>query len=285
MAAPLGLVVGGGALPRRIAEAARSAGRPVHVVVLEGHGEPRDWAGFDHIVLRFGLAARMLDWLRARGCVELVLVGRVARPSFLSLRPDGASLRLLGRIGRRAFSGDDAILSAVLAVLREEGFVPIGAQEVMAGLLAPPGLLTRAAPDARAERDIERGIAVVRALGAVDVGQGAVVQHGLVLAVEAIEGTDAMLARAGALKREGSGGVLVKLVKPGQDRRVDMPTIGPATVAAAAAAGLAGIAMEAGGCLLAERAATVAAADAAGLFLLGLDPSGYTPSQPLEDSP
>jgi DUF1009 family protein len=284
MGAPLGLVAGGGALPRRIAETARAAGRSVHVVVLEGHGEPRDWAGFEHVTLRFGLAARMLEWLRARGCVELVLVGRVTRPSFLSLRPDAASMRLLGRIGRRAFSGDDAILSAVLAVLREEGFRPLGAQEVMAGLLAPAGLLTRAAPDATAERDILRGIAVVRALGSVDVGQGAVVQHGLVLAVEAIEGTDAMLARAGGLRREGPGGVFVKLVKPGQDRRVDLPTIGPATVAAAAAAGLSGIAMEAGGCLLAEREATIAAADSAGLFLLGLDPSGYTPSLPEEDT-
>ena len=283
MGAPLGLVAGGGALPRRVAEAARAAGRPVHVVVLEGHGEPRDWAGFEHVTLRFGLAARMLDWLRARGCVELVLVGRVTRPSFLSLRPDAASLRLVGRIGRRAFSGDDAILSAVLAVLREEGFSPLGAQEVMAGLLAPAGLLTRAAPDARAERDILRGIEVVRALGAVDVGQGAVVQHGLALAVEAIEGTDAMLARAGSLRREGRGGVFVKLVKPGQDRRVDLPTIGPATIAAVAAAGLAGIAMEAGGCILAEREATIAAADSAGLFLLGLDPAGYTPSLPEED--
>jgi DUF1009 family protein len=285
MGAPLGLIAGGGPLPRRVAETARAAGRSVHVVVIEGHGEPRDWVGFDHVALRFGLAARMLAWLRARGCVELVLLGRVTRPSFLSLRPDAASMRLVARIGRRAFSGDDAILSAVLAVLREEGFVPLGAQKVMDGLLAPHGLLTRVTPDARAERDILRAIEVVRALGAVDVGQGAVVQHGLVLAVEAIEGTDAMLARAGLLRREGPGGVLVKLVKPGQDRRVDLPTVGPATVAAAAASGLAGIAMEAGGCLLAEREATIAAADAAGLFLLGLDPAGYTPTLPEEDTP
>jgi len=112
----------------------------------------------------------------------------------------------------------------------------------------------------------------VRALGAVDVGQGCVVQQGIALAVEAAEGTDAMLARCASLAREGPGGVLVKLVKPGQDRRADLPTIGPATVAGAVGAQLRGVAFEAGGTILAEREATIAAADVAGLFLLGLGP-------------
>ena len=272
MAEPLGIIAGGGPMPRRVADAARAAGRPVSVVVLEGHGDPAAWAGYPHIVLRFGLAARMLSWLKGQGVRQLVLSGSVTRPSFLSLRPDAESVRLAVRIGRRAFGGDDELLTTVLAVLREEGFEPLGAQELLQGLLAPAGLLTRAAPDADAMADIARGVRVVRALGAVDVGQGAVVQQGLVLAVEAIEGTDAMLARAGALRRDGPGGVFVKLVKPGQDRRVDLPTLGAPTVAAAAAAGLRGIAFEAEGCILAERDAMIAAADAAGLFLLGLTP-------------
>jgi DUF1009 family protein len=123
--------------------------------------------------------------------------------------------------------------------------------------------------------DIGRGVAVCRALGAVDVGQGCVVQQGLVLAVEAIEGTDAMLMRAGTVARGGLGGVLVKLAKPGQERRADLPTLGPVTIANTATAGLRGIAFEAGGALLAEREATVAAADAAGLFLLGIDPREF----------
>ena len=120
--------------------------------------------------------------------------------------------------------------------------------------------------------DIARAVAVARRLGEVDVGQGCVVQQGLVLAVEAIEGTDAMLARCGPLRREGLGGVLVKLVKPGQERRADLPTIGALTIRNAAAAGLRGVAFEAGGTLLAERAEAIALADAAGLFLLGFDP-------------
>jgi hypothetical protein len=148
----------------------------------------------------------------------------------------------------------------------------LGAHEILAEPAAPAGVLSRAAPDAQAMADIARGTEVARALGGADVGQGCVVQQGIVLAVEAAEGTDAMLARCAALARSGPGGVLVKLVKPGQERRADLPTIGAETVAAARQAGLRGIAFEAGGTILADRAATIAAADEAGLFLLGLDP-------------
>ena len=155
-----------------------------------------------------------------------MLVGPVRRPSLLDLRPDAEGARLLARIGRAAFAGDDGLLAAVVRVLGEEGFRVVGAHEILTEAVGPEGLLSRAAPDAAALADIARGVAVARALGAVDVGQGCVVQQGIVLAVEAIEGTDAMLARAAALRRPGPGGVLVKLVKPGQDRRADLPTIG-----------------------------------------------------------
>ena len=144
---------------------------------------------------------------------------------------------------------------------------------MLAGLLPESGLLTRGArPDGAARADIWRGVAVCRALGAADVGQAAVVQQGLVLGVEAIEGTDALLARCGKLRRQGRGGVLVKLAKPGQDRRLDLPAVGPETVRNAAAAGLAGIAFEAAATVLLDRERTVAEADAAGLFLLALEP-------------
>ena len=205
-----------------------------------------------------------------------MLIGGIRRPSLLDLRPDAEGARILARIGRAAFAGDDGLLAAVIRVLGEEGFCVIGAQDVLDAALGPSGVLTRVAPDARAMSDIQRGVAVARALGAVDVGQGCIVQQGLVLAVEAVEGTDAMLARAASLRRDGPGGVLVKLVKPGQDRRADLPTVGTETIRGAAAAGLRGVAFEAGGTILADVEATVAAADAAGLFLLGLDPEALS---------
>jgi DUF1009 family protein len=274
--APLGIIAGGGLLPVRVAEAVAASGRPVIVAVLEGHGDAAAYPRFTAQAFRWGLAATMLTWLKGHGVRQVVLAGTVSRPSVLSLRPDAAGVKLLARIGRAAFTGDDSILRAVMKVLAEDGFEVLGAQQVLGGLLPPAALLAGPAPDDLARADIQRGLAVCRALGAVDVGQGCVVQQGLVLAVEAIEGTDAMLARAGGLNRDGPGGVLVKALKPGQSRLADLPTIGPRTVENAAAAGLRGLAFEAGGTILLERETTIARADAAGLFLLSFDPAEFS---------
>jgi DUF1009 family protein len=270
----LGLVASGGELPLALARTVRAAGRPIFVAVMEGWAEPRDWAGFPHIVARPGAAGTTIAAMRRAGVRQLVLCGRAQRPSMAALRPDATAVRLLAKIGRAWFDGDDGLLRGVVRVLEEEGFEILPPHAVLTDLIPGPGLLTQGAgPDADARIDIRRGILVVRALGAVDVGQGAVVQQGLVLGVEAIEGTDAMIDRCAGLRREGApGGVLVKLVKPGQDRRLDLPTIGPVTIARAAAAGLRGIAIEAGGTILVDRATTLAAAEATGLFVLALRP-------------
>ncbi len=270
---PLGILAGGGPLPGQVAGAALAGGRDVFLVGFEGFAEPAVLAPYPHAYARLGAAGRILGLLRERGCAELVLVGPVRRPSFLDLRPDAEGARVLARIGRGAFfGGDDGLLAAVVRVLGEEGFTVRGAHEVLTEAVGGEGVLGRMRPDAQAMADIGRGVAVARALGAVDVGQGCVVQHGMVLAVEAVEGTDAMLARAVGLRQPGPGGVLVKLVKPGQERRADLPTIGPGTLRRAAEAGLHGVAFEAGGTLITDRAACIAAADAAGLFLIGIDP-------------
>ena len=268
----LGILAGGGRLPGQVAAAASAAGRAVFIVGLGGFAEPAVIAPWPHEVIRLGAVSHLLSALRAHGCQDIVMIGTIRRPSLFDLRPDAEGMRLVGRIGRAAFGGDDGLLAALARVLAEEGFQVLGAHEIMNQALGPRGLLSKAAPDAVAMADIARGALVARALGAVDVGQGCVVQQGIVLAVEAAEGTDAMLSRCAALAWPGPGGVLVKRVKPGQDRRADLPTIGVATIQAAAAAGLRGVAFEAGGTILADREATTAAADAAGLFLLGLDP-------------
>jgi DUF1009 family protein len=269
----LGIIAGGGVLPAKVAAAARAAGRGVYIVGLEGFADPAVLAPWPHEIKRLGAASRIIAALRENGCQDLVMIGPVRRPSLLDLRPDAEGAKLLARVGRAVFAGDDGLLAAVIRVLTEEGFRVIGMHEIIREAVAPPGVLTRTQPDAQAMTDVRRGIQVARLLGTADVGQGCVVQQGLVLAVEAIEGTDAMLARASVLRRDGIGGVLVKLVKPGQDKRADLPTIGPDTVRNAAAAGLRGIAFEANATILAEREACLAAADSAGLFLLGLDPA------------
>lgn len=267
----VGILAGGGPLPGQVAAAAIAAGRGVFLVGLEGYAEPAVLKPFPHAMARLGAAGQILSLLRNASVRDLVLVGPVRRPSIFDLRPDAEGVKIMARVGRAAFGGDDGLLAAVVRVLAEEGFNVIGAHEILTESLGPKGLLTRIGPDAQAQADIDRGIAVLRALGPVDVGQGCIVQMGIVLAVEAIEGTDAMIRRAGPLHRPGPGGVLVKLVKPGQDRRADLPTIGPGTIAACVAAGLRGIAFEAGGTMLTDRAATIADADTRGIFLLGVD--------------
>jgi len=269
---PLGIIAGGGPLPARVAAAAQAAGRAVFIVALRGFAEPAPIAGFPHRDVRMGAGGEILSVLRQNGCEDLVLIGPVRRPTLSDLRPDGEGARILARIGRAFFTGDDGLLAAVVRILGEEGFTVLGAHEVLTEAVGAAGVLGRHAPDATAWADIARGAAVVQALGRVDVGQGCVVQSGAVLAVEAIEGTDAMMARAATLAQPGPGGVLVKLVKPGQDRRADLPTIGPATLRHAAAAGLRGVAFEAGGTLLTDRQGCIDAADATGLFLIGIQP-------------
>jgi DUF1009 family protein len=268
----LGILAGGGDLPARIIQLCRDTGREFFVIAFEEQATPECVAGTPHAWVRLGAAGKALKALREAGAEELVMAGAIRRPSLASLRPDAWGARLLAKAGPAAF-GDDGLLSMVVRELEEsEGFRVIAPEHLVPEMLAPAGTLGAVEPDAAALRDIERGVSAARAIGALDIGQAAVVQEGVVLALEAVEGTDAMLVRCAGLRRESPGGVLVKVRKPGQERRVDLPTIGVATVRAAAAAGLGGIAIEAGGALVIDRTSTIAAADAAGLFVVGVTP-------------
>ncbi|SMH60179.1 LpxI family protein [Azospirillum agricola] len=269
----LAILAGGGTLPARIAAAALGQGRPVFLVAFEGHTDPDTVAGLPHLWSRFGAAGTIIRRLHDEGVGDVVFAGPVKRPSFTELLPDWRTTRFLARVGARAL-GDDGLLRAVVRELEEDGFRVVGLHDLLKDLLTTPGPVGSLVPDAEALRDIARAAEVARAMGNLDVGQGAVVQQGIVLAVEAIEGTDAMLARCAGLARPGPGGVLVKLAKPRQDRRIDLPTMGVTTVENAAAAGLRGIAVEAGGSLLVDRAAVARTADRLGLFVVGIDAPG-----------
>ncbi|MFT8419352.1 MAG: UDP-2,3-diacylglucosamine diphosphatase LpxI [Acetobacter sp.] len=273
--ATVGILAGGGPLPGMVAQAASAAGLSVFIIGFEGFAEPDVLAPWPHEYARLGAAGRMLSLLREHGCSDLVLIGPIRRPSLLSLYPDAEGARILARLGKALFAGDDGLLAALVRILGDEGFCVRGAHEFLSHSVAKPGILGRIAPDAQALVDIGHGVTVVQTLGRLDIGQGCVVQNGVVLAVEAMEGTDAMLARAGTYRQPGAGGVLVKLLKPGQEKRADMPTIGPLTLQNAHAAGLRGIAFEAGNTLLTDRAACVAEAERLGLFLIAIDPAAY----------
>ena len=269
MAGRLGIIAGSGALPRRLVQSCRAAGRDIFVLALEGAAEPQAVAGVPHAWCRLGAAAKGLALLRDNHVEELVLAGGVRRPSLAALRPDWRAAKLFARVGFRAL-GDDGLLSAVVDELEREGFRVIGADQLLVAGLMAAGPLGKFRPDEQALADIEHGLRVAGALGALDIGQAVVVQQGLVLGVEAIEGTDALLRRCARLRREGPGGVLVKIEKPDQEKRADRPTIGPRTVALAAASGLRGIAVEAGATIILDRDEVAAAADRAGLFVIGV---------------
>jgi len=272
---PLAIVCGGGQFPSAVAYAVTRRGRRVFLFPIRGWADPEAVARFPHEWVSLGQLAASLRRMRAEGCRDIVFIGNVLRPTLWQLRLDFKTLRLLPRIMQAFKGGDDHLLTNVARMIEEQGLRLVGAHEVAPDILVPAGTLGRVAPSERDEADIARGLSLIATIGSFDIGQAVVVADNYVLAVEAAEGTDAMLARVAALRREGrvripnGVGVLVKGPKPGQDRRFDLPSIGPRTVEAVAAAGLAGIAVEAAGAITADLQRMIRAADTAGLFLVG----------------
>ncbi len=277
-ARPLGVIAGGGALPRLVAEAERRAGGDAFVVALAG--APGDWVrDYPHAPCGLGQVGKLFRALRTAGCERVCFAGGLSRPSLASLLRafDLTALKVAAEAFRLMRRGDDGMLRGFADIFERRGFRLIGAAELLGDLLAPEGPLSARAPDAADLADIGRAADIVAALGAVDVGQGAVVARGRCLAVETVQGTDAMLATlAGDARRGGApipSGALYKAPKPGQDMRFDVPAIGPETVARAKAAGLNGVAVRAGGVFVLDPGATAAAADRAGLFVYGHAPA------------
>ena len=277
MTAPLGLIAGLGDLPVAVAENAVATGEGVYVLRLKGFEEPR-LAAFPGAVIGLGEIGKLFALLKQAGCEDVLFAGIVKRPNFKDLKLDLRGAALLPKVLAEAGKGDDALLRLMVKEVEKQGFRVIGSDAAHAALLAPSGLVGGPAPSEAAMSDIARGAHVVAALGDLDIGQGCVVCEGLVLAVEAQEGTDAMLDRCAALPEAIRGtpaarrGVLVKRPKPAQERRIDMPTVGVSTVEKVAAAGLAGLAVEAGGALMLGRAEMQESAERLGVFLYGFDP-------------
>jgi UDP-2,3-diacylglucosamine hydrolase len=268
----IGIVAGAGSLPAAIAEEARAAGGDPFILGLAGSAEA-SIERFPHAYAHIGQAGRILSTLKREGCKRLVFIGGLRRPNLFRIRIDAGFVRHLPALLRMLKGGDDTTLRRVARFFETQGFEIVGAHEVAPRLLAPEGAFSRLLPRVQDLEDIKLGFRVAQGLGAFDIGQAAVVAHGYVLAVEAAEGTDAMLRRCGELNGWGYSarkGVLVKRPKPGQDRRFDLPGIGPQTVELAAEAGLAGIAVEAGAVLLAEVDELVRRANERGLFLYGV---------------
>ena len=270
----LGLIAGGGALPVSVAARCEAEGRPVFLVRLAGFADAHlaRYPGIDAGIAEFG---KILSALKKAGCTGVCFAGTVSRPDFKTLKPDLKGAALLPGIIAAATKGDDALLRKILSVFEGEGYVIEGADDILGGETLPGGALGAVQPTEAQLSDLRKALHVAEKAGELDIGQGAVVCDGLVLAVEAQEGTDAMLVRVAGLPADLRGsaadrkGALGKAPKPIQDLRVDMPVMGARTIEMAAAAGLAGVGGVAGKLILIDRSGLIEAADRAGLFVWG----------------
>lgn len=271
----LGIIAGGGSLPRRLIHYCQETKRNFFVVAIEGNAAP-DLVDdtIPHLWIRIGQAGTGFKRLAEEKIEEVIMIGTIHRPSFKDLVPDMRTAAFFAKIGAKAL-GDDGILRALIKEIEADKMRVIGIQEVMGDLLAKSGVLGRKKPSKTDWEDIKRGISVAFELGRLDVGQSVIVQEGLVLGVEGIEGTDELIKRCGGYKRKGSGGVLVKLRKPQQDMRIDLPTVGIRTLENAKQSGLNGLAIHAGNTLIVDEEDFIRQADKLGLFVIGITPGDY----------
>ena len=272
--APVAILCGQGEFPLRAARAAQARGREELLVGIRGVAGA-GLEAFPHVWLGLGEVGAFLAALKARGIRRLAIAGAMTRPALSDMRFDFGGIRRLPGIAKLFLGGDNHLLSGALKMLEAEGLRIMGIDELAPDLLAPAGVFTARAPSEAARADIALCQEFIAAASRFDIGQGVVAHAGRIIAVEAAEGTDAMLARVADLRREGRlrldgrAGVFVKAAKHGQDLRIDLPAIGPRTLQLAAAAQLDGIAVAVGEVLILDLAALVADAQARGLFLLG----------------
>lgn len=274
MSAPIALICGGGRFPLAAAKAAQDGGQPVFLLALKGIAEPGVEA-FPHLWLGVGQLGAALREIERIGAKKLCFIGGLGRPEFADLRPDWGAIRRIPDILRLLKGGDDHALKGVIKLFEQEGLEVIGVETLAPGLVAAAGAMNRIAVPKNFDEDLAFGHDCLTAMSAFDVGQGLVLHHRRIVALEAAEGTDAMLERVAELRAKGRwrarppSGFLIKAPKKGQDLRVDLPAIGPNTIAAAARAGLCGLAVEARKVLILDREAVAAQAEQAGLFLYG----------------
>lgn len=269
MSQGVGIVAGSGQFPSMVADAARRAGMPVALAGLSGNADPSladradAWKEF-----KLGQLASLIRFFKDNGVSTVVFAGAVNKPRALDLRPDFRAVKLMFSLKGK---GDDSILRAVAGEFEAEGMAVASPLTLLPDLATPQGVLTRRGPDEAQWDELRHGWDAAKAMGALDVGQAVAVRTGMVLAVEAIEGTDAMIRRAGDLSRGAF--TVVKVAKPGQDLRIDMPAAGLATIEALAEAGARCLGLEAGVSVLFDREAALARAHEKGIAVVGLGPS------------
>ena len=266
------VIAGGGILPRKLADNFDPSGDRIFFLAFRNVTDPEVVAGRHHEWLELGEVQKAIDAMHRNNVDKVVMAGPIQRPALSSLALDIRALQMLAKGGLKAF-GDDGLLSLVAKEIEKEGIKVIGIEQILPGVLTKEGLLAGPAPTKTSWDDIKRGLQVLNSLGPCDVGQSIAVQEGIVLAIEAIEGTDQMIERAGSLQRNVSGPILIKISKTNQDKRVDLPTAGPETVNNAIRSGFQGLALEANNSLLLDKDRVIKIAEKNSFFVIGVDQS------------
>lgn len=273
----LGIIAGGGKIPQILIEHCQKQSRDFVVIAIEGNADKnliKEGATFPFRWIRIGQAGSGFKYFAEQKVQDVIMIGTIRRPSFFDLVPDLRTAAFFAKIGAKAL-GDDGILRALVKEIEAEGMQVKGIHEVMPDLLVKEGFLTKKKPSKQDFVDIKRGVEAAYELGRLDIGQSVIVQQGLVLGVEGIEGTDELIRRCKEYRRKGGGGVLVKLRKPKQDMRIDLPTIGPKSIERAHESGLEGLAIHAGNGLIVDEEDTISLANKYRMFIIGVNPDDY----------
>lgn len=268
----LGVIAGEGELPEQLINGCNSLGRDFFIIAVKDITDGNIIGNHDHIWLHLGQIGKAVKAFRKEGVEEIVMVGKVGRPTLSALHLDFSGLRLISQMSKLKSQGDDEIFSTIIKFFEKANFNVVGAEKVLQELMMPAGVLGKVMPDDRAWDDIRLGMKAAHEIGKLDIGQAVIIQRGQILGVEGAEGTDNLMKRCKDLHNEGEGGVLIKMKKPDQDRRVDLPAIGVHTIETAHASGLRGIAVEAASALIINKDKVVSKADELDIFIVGVNP-------------
>lgn len=265
----LAIIAGNGSIPFYLIEECNKIGREYCLIIIEGHGKELSEKYDPDYIVSLSKMGRAVKYVKNIGIKHILMVGGVKRPSLKNIIPDLWTAKFLTTISSKV-SGDNSVLSKLTKALEREGFIIVAPEEVLPNLICPKGTLGKVKPNQQNNEDISTGYRIAKIIGANDIGQSIIIENGLVIAVEAAEGTDRMIKRSLNLKKEKKAGVLIKVIKPMQDKRIDRPVIGIDTIKAVKKAGLDGIALESNEILILNYSDVILYADEEGLFVEGI---------------